>query len=180
MYMSRVAKFEKVSYEQFRKDWFDTFSNKFNECDAEFIEDAIHTIYYSIKLPKRATSGSAGYDFFCPAKLAIPSNGVIKIPTGIRCKMTKGCVLQCYPRSGHGFKYGIHLANTVGIIDEDYYGSDNEGHIFIKLVNDSELAKPIELNAGDAFCQGILIPYGITVDDNVNEVRNGGFGSTDK
>jgi dUTP pyrophosphatase len=180
MYMSRVAKFEKVSYEQFERDWIDTFGLKYNDWDEDVIEKTIHDIYDSIKLPKRATSGSAGYDFFCPNGLRIEANGVAKIPTGIRCKMARGCVLQCYPRSGHGFKYGVHLANTVGIIDEDYYGSDNEGHIFIKLVNDSALAKPIELKAGDAFCQGILIPYGITVDDDVAEVRRGGLGSTDK
>lgn len=180
MYMNRVAKFEKVSYEQFKKDWMDTFEKKYTDWDEDVVDKVIRDIYDSIKLPKRATSGSAGYDFFCPYRMCIENNGVVKIPTGIRCQMAKGCVLQCYPRSGHGFKYGVHLANTVGIIDEDYYGSDNEGHIFIKLVNDSALAKPIELNAGDAFCQGILIPYGITVDDDVAEVRNGGFGSTDK
>ena len=82
----------------------------------------------------------------------------------------------------HGFKFGIHLANTGGIIDEDYYGSDNEGHIFIKLVNDSVLstAKPMEIKKGDAFCQGIFVPFGITVDDDATEIRNGGFGSTGK
>ena len=180
MYMSRVAKFEKVSYEQFKKDWLDTFAQKYNDWDEDMIDMAVRQVYDSIKLPKRATSGSAGYDFFCPTKLTISLNEAIKIPTGIRCKMATGCVLQCYPRSGQGFKYGVHLANTVGIIDEDYYGSNNEGHIFIKLVNDSVLTRMIELKAGDAFCQGILIPYGITVDDDVEEVRNGGFGSTDK
>lgn len=180
MYLSRVAKFEKVSYEQFKKDWVDTFPHKFNELDEDVIDNIVRNIYDSIKLPQRATSGSAGYDFFCPSHLHIVTNEVAKIPTGIRCHMATGCVLQCYPRSGHGFKYGMHLANTVGIIDQDYYGSDNEGHIFIKLVNDSVLSGTINLKAGDAFCQGILIPYGITVDDNVDEVRNGGFGSTDK
>ena len=72
------------------------------------------------------------------------------------------------------------MANTTGIIDGDYYDSDNEGHIFIKLVNDSVLAKRIELKSGDAFCQGIFSPYGITIGDDVSEIRNGGFGSTDK
>lgn len=181
--MNRIAKFEKVSYEQFKKDWLDTFANKFNEFDNETIEAIVRNIYNNIKLPKRATSGSAGYDFFCPNNITVTMNGAIKIPTGIRCKMDSGWVLKGYPRSGHGFKFGIHLANTVGIIDEDYYSSDNEGHIFIKLVNDSVLSaskKPIEIKTGDAFCQGIFVPFGITVDDDATEIRNGGFGSTNK
>lgn len=180
--MNRIAKFEKVSYEQFKKDWLDTFAKKFNECDEDVFESIIREIYDSIKLPKRATSGSAGYDFFCPSNLMIEVDKAVKIPTGIRCKMDSGWVLKAYPRSGHGFKFGIHLANTVGIIDEDYYGSDNEGHIFIKLVNDSimGMAKPVEIKKGDAFCQGIFVPFGITVDDEATEVRNGGFGSTSR
>lgn len=180
--MNRIAKFEKVSYEQFKKDWLDTFDPHFNELDEEVVETIIRQIYNDIKLPKRATSGSAGYDFFCPKNIEIAMNGVVKIPTGIRCKMENGWVLKAYPRSGHGFKFGVHLANTVGIIDEDYYGSDNEGHIFIKLVNDSVLstAKPMTIKKGDAFCQGIFVPFGITVDDEATEVRNGGFGSTSR
>ena len=178
--MERIAKFEKVSYEQFKKDWVDTFANKFNEWEEGSIDKVVKEVYDNIKLPKRATSGSAGHDFFAPTGFLIPVDGVIKVPTGIRCHMKEGWVLQCYPRSGHGFKYGAHLANTVGIIDEDYYYSDNEGHIFIKVVNDSVVAKPFDIKAGDAFCQGIFVPYGITEDDDVTEVRHGGFGSTDK
>ena len=180
--MNRIAKFEKVSYGQFKKDWLDTFDNKFNELDEEVVETIIRQIYNDIKLPKRATSGSAGYDFFCPNNITIAMNESVKIPTGIRCKMDNGWVLKSYPRSGHGFKFGIHLANTVGIIDEDYYGSDNEGHIFIKLVNDNNVigGRNIEIKTGDAFCQGIFVPFGITVDDEVTEVRNGGFGSTNR
>lgn len=180
--MNRIAKFEKVSYEQFKKDWFDTFSKKYNEWDKESIESSIRSIYNSIKLPKRATSGSAGYDFYLPIDLSIKHNTSIKIPTGIRCKIDNGWVLKEYPRSGHGFKYGIHMANTVGVIDSDYYNSDNEGHIFIKLVNESILSENIliQLKKGDAFCQGIFVPFGITVDDDVTGIRNGGFGSTDK
>ena len=178
--MNRVAKFEKVSYYQFKNDWLDTFGYKYDGWDEGYIEDLLQSLYYSIKLPKRATKGSAGYDFICPVALTIAPNDVVKIPTGICCKMDEGWVLQCYPRSGHGFKYGIHLANTVGIVDSDYYYSSNEGHIFIKLVNDSELAKTIELKEDEAFCQGILMPFGITVDDDTEGIRNGGFGSTSK
>lgn len=177
--MNRIAKFERVSFEQFKKDWLDTFSQKYNDWDEDTIDKVIHDIYDSIELPKRSTSGSAGYDFRCPCNVNIPVNGVVKIPTGIKCYMEDGWVLQCYPRSSHGFKYGSHMANTVGIVDADYYNNtNNEGHIFIKLVNDSVLAKSIELKAGDAFCQGIFISYGVTYDDNVAKVRQGGIGST--
>ena len=178
--MNRIAKFEKVSFEQFKKDWIDTFPNRYNEYDDTVLNKLIGDIYNSIKLPKRATSGSAGYDFYCPYGFMVNVDSSVKIPTGIRCKMENGWVLKAYPRSGHGFKYGVRLANTVGIIDEDYYNAKNEGHIFIKLINESKLADNIEIKTGDAFCQGIFLPYGITYDDNVNEMRTGGFGSTDK
>ena len=79
---------------------------------------------------------------------------------------------------GLGFKYRLQLNNTVGIIDSDYYYSDNEGHIFSKLTNDSREGKTVEISAGDGFMQGIFVEYGITLDDCVDNVRNGGFGST--
>ena len=104
----------------------------------------------------------------------------LKVPTGIRVKMDANWVLKCYPRSGLGFKYRLQLNNTVGIIDSDYYGSDNEGHIFAKLTNDGKEGKEVELKEGPGFMQGIFVEYGITVDDDVEEVRNGGFGSTTK
>ena len=172
-----IAKFEKVSFNQWKNDML---SGDFKETYSRFPESALKQIYDSIKLPKRATTGSAGYDFFLPMPmLEIPTNSSVTIPTGIRCKMDEGWVLKAYARSGHGFKYGVHLANSCGIIDQDYYGANNEGHINIKLVNDSLLKKHIELVQGDAFCQGIFVPYGITVDDEVNAKTSGGFGSTD-
>lgn len=171
------ARFEKVSYEQFKKSILDIV-NMFDALDEEFVDAKIRAMYDNIKLPKRATKGSMGYDFFSPINCIIRPNGNYKIPTGVRCMIDEGWGLQVYPRSGMGFKYGVKLANTVGIIDADYAGSDNEGHIFIKLVNDSSMAKPIIIESGDAFCQGILMPYGITYDDEATEIRNGGFGST--
>lgn len=174
--MKRIAEFEKVSFGQFKKDWFDTHGVRYTEKE-------IKKIYENIKLPKRATEDSAGYDFYLPLdklKTKIKAGQTVCIPTGIRVKMDKGWVLQLYPRSGHGFKYGIHLANTVGIIDGDYYNSDNEGHIFIKLINDSCISKDVVLENGDAFCQGVFVQYGITTTDDVTEKRNGGMGSTDK
>lgn len=183
--MQRMAEFHKVSYDQFCKDWLETFFVDKNdyidpvtkEVDLE-ISNHIRNLYECISLPNRATVQSAGYDFYLPMSFTLEPGESIKVPTGIRCEMYDGWVLTMYPRSGHGFKYGIHMANTVCVIDGDYYESDNEGHIFVKLVNDSSLAQTIRFEAGDAFCQGIFLPYGITLDDNTTAQRNGGFGST--
>ena len=173
MHMRRIAKFYKVSKEQFQKDWIDTFGESGEQGGTP--ED----IYREIKLPRRATAGSAGYDFFAPVDVTLKPGETIKIPTGIRVEMEQEWVLKCYPRSGLGFKYRLQLNNTVGIIDSDYFYSDNEGHMFVKMTNDSREGKTVELAAGMAFAQGIFLPYGITVDDDCTSTRNGGFGSTD-
>lgn len=157
--MNRIAKFEKVSFEQ-------------STLDKE--------TYEKIKLPQRATTGSAGYDFFMPYDLVLEPGQTAKIPTGIRVKIADGWVLCLFPRSGLGFKYRLQLNNTVGIIDADYYGSDNEGHIFAKITNDSNEQKTLTLKQGEGFIQGIFMPFGITEDDEVDAIRNGGFGSTTK
>lgn len=168
--MKRIAKFEKVTAARFAADWVASFGGS---------EAAALAVYDSIRLPKRATTGSAGYDFFMPSAITLAPGQQIRIPTGIRVRMEPGWVLQCYPRSGLGFKYRLQLNNTVGIIDSDYYNSDNEGHIFSKLTNDSREEQSISLQAGDGFMQGIFVEYGLTVDDEAAGVRNGGFGSTD-
>nr|WP_294494399.1 deoxyuridine 5'-triphosphate nucleotidohydrolase [uncultured Mediterraneibacter sp.] len=170
--MKRIAKFEKVSLEQFTEAWTDTFGLE--------EEEKIETIYESVKLPKRATAGSAGYDFYAPVDIVLKPGETIKIPTGVRVWMEPEWVLKCYPRSGLGFKFRLQLNNTVGIIDSDYYNSDNEGHIFSKITNDSNEDKTVEIKAGEGFMQGIFAEYGITVDDDASAVRNGGFGSTTK
>ena len=86
---------------------------------------------------------------------------------------------MCVPRSGLGFKYRLQLDNTVAIIDEDYYNNPgNEGHIWFKLTNDSRDGKGVQLNMGDAMCQGIILSYLIVDDDNAQGNRVGGFGST--
>ncbi len=166
--MQRIAKFEKISYEQFTKDWLDTFGNT----------DNINNIYNDIKMPKRATAGSAGYDFYTPLNFEIKPGESVKIPTGIRVNINDGWVLKLYPRSGLGFKFRLQMNNTVGIIDSDYYNSDNEGHIFCKVMNDTNENKTVSLDKGAGFCQGIFVEYGITFDDDVTDERNGGFGST--
>lgn len=169
--MKKVAKFEKVSWTQFQKDYVDTFGA------GETIDmSEIQEIYDNIELPVRATSGSAGYDFKSSIGFKLKPGSTIKIPTGIRVKIDDGWVLKCYPRSGLGFKYKMRMANVVPIIDSDYYYSDNEGHIFLKLSNEGE--KDISINSGDKIIQGVFVPYGITYDDYVNKTRNGGFGST--
>lgn len=161
--MKRIAIFEKVSSEQFKQTY--------TGADAE-------SVYGAIKLPKRATAGSAGYDFFAPFDIELKAGETIIIPTGIRVKMEDGWVLSIYPRSGLGFKFRLQLDNTVGIIDKDYYNSDNEGHIMIKLTNCSKEGKTVSIAAGAGFAQGIFTEFGITVDDDADGVRNGGFGST--
>ncbi len=158
--MERVAKFEIVSETQYIKD--------------VGADGALS--YACVRLPRRATAHSAGYDFFAPCDVFLPALGSAVIKTGIRARMAEGWVLLLYPRSGLGFKFGLHLANTVGVIDGDYYFADNEGHIMIKLVNPTD--KSITLQAGTAFAQGVFMPYGITEDDNQDNERHGGFGST--
>ena len=157
--MKRIAQFFKVSQSQFNEA-------KSTAC------------YDDIILPKRATAGSAGYDFFAPFEFSLKPNETIKVPTGIRCKIDEGWVLKIYPRSSLGFKYRLRLDNTVGIIDSDYFFADNEGHIFVKITNLGD--KPLTVEKGKAFCQGIFIEYGVTYDDEVTTSRTGGIGSTDK
>lgn len=164
--MLRVAEFFKVSPKQFME----------SIRDSEILDMHNHVL----KLPERATKGSAGYDFVTPFDITLSPGQTAKIPTGIRAKMEPGWVLMIFPRSGLGFKYRLQLNNTVGIIDEDYFYSDNEGHIFIKITNDSNEGKMLQLKAGEVFAQGIFVPFGITMDDECDGVRNGGFGSTSK
>ena len=162
--MDRIARFMTVSRERFDADWRDAFGN-------------LPSPYDGLKLPRRATAGSAGYDFYAPVALALDPGQTVRIPTGIRARIEPGWVLMLFPRSGLGFKYRLRLDNTVGVIDADYFGAQNEGHIFIKLTNEG--ARPLALSAGDAFAQGVFLPFGITEDDDASEVRMGGFGSTD-
>ena len=168
--MQRIAQFFKVSEEN--------FMNAMKEDFPQYTESDIKDMYESISLPKRATKGSAGYDFYAPFAFSLPPQATIKIPTGIRAKMDENWVLKLYPRSGLGFKFRLQMNNTVGIIDSDYFYSDNEGHIFVKLTNDSNEGRTVDVTAGMGVVQGIFLEYGITVDDDADGIRNGGFGST--
>ncbi len=164
MSQARIAKFEKVSFGLFAADL------------ADYFPDNPRYAYERLTLPARATSSSAGYDFVTPVDIHIERGQSVKVPTGIRCSMLPEYVLTLYPRSGLSLKYGTRLLNTVGVIDADYYFSSNEGHIILCLTAEG----PVDLTAGQKIVQGIFLPYGITIDDNTQEVRNGGFGSTGK
>jgi dUTP pyrophosphatase len=170
MEMYRIAEFEKVSFRQFREGW----ESVRGKTDA----DTLTYAYEALSLPVRATSGSAGYDFYLPFDLVLHPGESVRIPTGIRARMEEGWVLMLFPRSGLGFKYRLQMDNTVGVIDSDYYYSDNEGHIFAAITNDSRQEKVLALKAGDAFMQGVFMPFGITESDCAAGRRNGGFGST--
>ncbi len=168
--MKRIAQFLKVSLKAFEETLREEFP--------QYSHEDVQTLYEKLQLPRRATRGSAGYDFYAPFSFSLAPGETIKIPTGIRARMEEGWVLKLYPRSGLGFKYRLQMNNTVGIIDSDYFDSDNEGHIFIKMTNATNEGKTLEVAQGTGFAQGIFLEYGITVDDGAESVRNGGFGST--
>ena len=149
-----------------------------NQFALAYKDNNVENIYNDIKLPQRATKGSAGYDFFAPFDFTLKPNETITIPTGIRCEMDENRVLMIFPRSGLGFKYRMQLNNTVGIIDSDYFYSDNEGHIFIKITNNTNEDKVIEVKKGQGFAQGLFMQYFLTDDDDASAIRNGGFGTT--
>lgn len=155
--MRTLAKFEKVTFAQFTP-----YGDK--------------TTYDNIALPKRATAKSAGYDFFAPTEITLAPQETTTVATGIRALMPDDWCLMIYPRSGLGFKYKLRLNNTVGIIDADYADSDNEGHIFVRMTNESD--KNLVIAEGTAFAQGIFTKYLLTEDDCVTTKRNGGLGST--
>lgn len=162
--MHRIARFMNVSPRRFEADWQECFPDIPSPADAP-------------ALPRRATAGSAGYDFYSPLDFTLDPGGTIKIPTGVRARIAPGWVLMLFPRSGLGFKYRVMLNNTVGVVDADYFDALNEGHIFIKLVNAGD--RPLSVARGEAFAQGVFLPFGITEDDRADAPRTGGFGSTD-
>lgn len=167
-----MNKFEKISERQFFADFAEYFDDESLD-----VRDG-RAIYNMIKLPKRATVGSGGYDFFAPYNITIPPKGTVKVPTGIRVILDDDKFLAIYPRSGLGFKYKMQLFNSVGIVDCDYSDSDNEGHIWVKFYNDSPDGKTIAIKQGEAMCQGVVQQFFTTIDDVADGIRNGGMGST--
>ena len=129
-----------------------------------------------IPLPRRATAGSAGYDFVSPLEVTVPPGGSALIPTGIRAEMDPGWVLLLFPRSSLGFRHALRLSNTVGVIDSDYAFAKNEGHIMVKLRN--PLDGPVTIGRGERFCQGVFLPFGTAEEEGDFAPRSGGMGST--
>ena len=142
----------------------------------EFVKHASKEAYQHARLPVRATAGSAGYDFVTPVDITLEPGESAVIPTGIQAKMEDGVVLLLFPRSGLGFSHGMRLANTTGVIDSDYCHAPNQGHILVRIVNGN--AAPLKLKAGDRFCQGVFLPFLLTIDDEQGAERAGGIGST--
>lgn len=156
-----MRKFEKISFEQFKKDVKDDKS-----------------LYDSYSLPKRGTKNSAGYDFFALYDYTVKPGEIMKIPTGIKANMESDDVLFLIERSSMGFKYNVRLTNQVGVIDQDYYNNpDNEGHLWIRIQNEGD--KEYKVKKGEGIIQGIFIKYLRTSDDlGIDKIRKGGFGST--
>ena len=167
--MENLKQFQKISFEQWQSD-YPEYANK----------DEIKEIYDSIALPQRATVASAGYDIYSPFDIVLKPKDTILIPTGLRVRMNDDDFLMIVPRSGLGFKFRLQMNNTVGIVDADYYGAKNEGHLLCRITNDSNEGKILEIKKGQGFVQGIFFKYGITIDDAASGIRTGGFGSTTK
>ena len=166
--MQRVAKFEKVSFDQFTKDSRNLIY--------DYTDEELAHVYAGIKLPQRATSGSAGYDFYTPYGVILHPHEKAIIPSGIRCKIEDGFMMLGVVRSSMGIKHDINLSNTCMVLDSDYYDADNEGHIMIALRNMKSYT--VRLEAGERIMQGVFLPYGITMDDHAEVTRTGGIGST--
>lgn len=164
-----MIRFEKISFEQYYKDYIHWYGAT--------EEARVRQIYEGIALPMRKTEGSAGYDFSLPEAMVFDGEKPVQILSGIRALMPQGVVLLLAPRSGLGTRHGMALANTVGIIDSDYAGADNEGHIMgrFHLARGEQCA----LEAGAGYMQGLFLPYLVTDDDDAKSKRTGGFGSTD-
>ena len=146
---------------------------------SEFLKDVPDANYDDIILPKRSTLNSAGYDFYSVISFTLSPGERRVIPTGIKVSMNSNEFLSIYIRSSLGFKWNIRMCNQVGIIDADYYNnSENEGHIFVCLMNEGN--KVLDIKKGDRIVQGIFMPFLITDDDKTTDIRMGGIGSTNK
>ena len=168
-----VARFEKVSFDEFKKAWLKNIP----------LDTNVEEIYNNIKLPQRSTKRSSGYDFFYPgsADVVLKKGYSTTIPTGIRCVFLKdGYDLSIYPRSSMGFKYRLHFDNTTPIIDNDYFEANNGGHIMIKLSCDPRDCESVTIHSGDKFAQGIIREFFLAEGDDEIEKndRDGGMGST--
>lgn len=180
-----AGEFHKVSFEQFVESFKPIYTSQLSPEQVysdKDVENAAKVIYDLIRLPERATAGSNGYDFFFPfGDTEIAPGQSIIIPTGIKVKLNPGWALLVYSRSSLGFNYRVLIEENVAVIDEDYFDNiNNEGHIFIKIINDNREGQTVTLRLGAAFCQGLFTLTGRAVNDNVTVERVGGIGSTNK
>ena len=163
------------------------FTAMSEECYFEVVKpeilDEVGLYKDDVVLPRIATAGSCGADFFAPYAFSLKPGEEIKIATGVKAHCHKFTRLSIVPKSGLGFKYYTRLANTIGTVDADYYGNPgNDGCIFIKLRNEGD--KELSIAKGEAFCQGIFepfIPPKMTAEEKEQssaKQREGGFGST--
>lgn len=128
--------------------------------------------------PRRETANAAGYDFKAAKTITIQPHEITFVPTGIKAYMQANEVLHLYDRSSNPKKRGIVLANSVGVIDSDYYeNKDNDGHIQGIFINITD--KPVTIKKGDRIMQGVFTTFLTTDDDHPNDaIRTGGIGST--
>jgi dUTP pyrophosphatase len=131
-----------------------------------------------IRLPKRKTGSSAGYDLEAAENITISPMELGKIPTGLKAYMLPDEVLNIYVRSSLFPTKKCMLANSVGVVDADYYNNPgNEGHIILTLFNVSNA--PVTFVKGERFAQGVFQKYLKTDDDEPSDaLRVGGYGST--
>ena len=144
----------------------------------EVVRDDCRKTDGEITLPTRATEHSAGYDFYSTIDAVIQPNESVMIWTDVKAHMYYDNALLIIPRSSMG-KHPVMIANTIGLIDNDYYGNEsNDGNIGFRLLNIGKT--PYEIKTGDRIGQGIFIKYGTVKNDTATAKRVGGFGSSDQ
>lgn len=158
-----MRKFEKISWDQWKKDIGNDIS-----------------VFNNHELPMRQTKYSAGYDFRSPIDFVLHPGETIKVPTGVKITMNEGEMLLLVVRSSMGFKWNVRMCNQIGIFERDYYNNEtNEGHAWLRLQNHGDEDYVVKI--GDRIAQGIFTTF-LTVDDEnfIENERTGGIGSTDK
>lgn len=145
----------------------------------EQVRDEFRRTKGEIILPTQGSKNSAGYDFYSPVTIIIPSHKTVNIPTDIKAYMQEDEVLMIFIRSSVGIKDGLMLANNTGIIDSDFYSNpSNDGGISMCLYNYSD--KDVLIRKGERIAQGIFMKYLLSDNGNSTENRIGGIGSTNK
>ena len=146
-----MRKFEKISFEQFKKDISD---------DKKMYDELI--------MPSRETTHSAGYDFHALEDMIIKPQEIKRIPTGIKATMEDDEVLYILVRGSQGFKHNVRLCNQVGVVDKDYYNNPgNEGHIWVALQNEGK--NDYVIKKGQGMAQGIFAKFLLTENDAEQE-----------